>query len=141
MGAVKEERAVPEPLKLPKLESERECWFAIADLYQAIISRHGPAVTKRLFSEFVGSKRQQQSIKNDWLLARYIKSGLSMRRFAAIVAEQNESLPRDQQHGPNGSTNAESIATHIRRWKKMVDGNPRRRAYIENLAKHIADIS
>jgi hypothetical protein len=68
------------------------------------------------------------------LMAEYIKSGLSVKRFAANLAEKNKSLGRDYRYGANGSTNPETLEKQIRRQKKRMDQFPIYRSWIERLA-------
>ena len=91
-----------------------------------------------LAEETPSTKRALQEARNDRLLAEYLRSGLSIRKFAAKLAEKNKSLSADNRYGPTGSTTAETLATHIRRQKKLMDRDPRRRKHIEQLASQLA---
>ena len=107
------------------------CRAATLRLWGEIVRHHGPAVAQRLFAEFT-SRQMTRELNNDWLLIEYIKSGLSVKKFAAWFAEKNKSL----------FTNAEALEKQIRRQKKLMDRQPGRRARMEKIIKHFRpDIS
>jgi len=104
--------------------------YAIRQLRLAVSLHHGPDTLRRLLAEETPStKRALQEARNDRLLAEYLRSGLSIRKFAAKLAEKNKSLSADNRYGPTGSTTAQTLATHIRRQKKLMDRDPRRRKH------------
>jgi hypothetical protein len=99
--------------------------YAIRQLRMAILLHHGPDTLRRLLKEETPStKRALQEARNDRLLAEYFRSGLSIRKFAAKLAEKDESL------------NPESLEKQIGRLMDKIR-NPRRRKYIEWLASQL----
>jgi len=118
------------------------CRGAIHKLHDAIAVTHGLAVAKRLFADEVPlNGRNLQKAKNDRLLAEYIRSGLSIKRCAAMLAEKNRTLPTARRHGPNGTTSAETLDKQIRRQKKLMDQDNRYRRYIQRLASRLGKYS
>src|SRR5215472_12153399 len=84
-----------------------ECWRAIWWLSRPLLRHHDPVMVRDLFAAAVPlTKRGLQEAKNNRLMVEYIRSGLSIKKCAAILAERNKSLPRDYRYGPNGATNA-----------------------------------
>jgi hypothetical protein len=71
--------------------------------------------------------------KNAFLMARYIRSGLSEKGCAAEFAKLNKSLPRNERFGPYGTTNAETLAKQIRREKKRMKKDDHYRHVVEYL--------
>jgi hypothetical protein len=137
--------ARPVFINLEPRDLER-CRGVIRKLLDAIAVNHGLAVAQRLFAEEVPlNGRNLQKAKNDRLLAEYVRSGLSIKRCAAVLAEKNGTLPAARRHGPNGTTNAETLDKQIRRQKKLMDRDPRYQKYIRRLAwrlgKYGLDIS
>jgi len=121
------------------IQSPRSGRLSLRQLRLAVSLHHGPDTLRRLLAEETPStKRALQEARNDRLLAEYLRSGLSIRKFAAKLAEKNKSLSADNRYGPTGSTTAETLATHIRRQKKLMDRDPRRRKHIEQLASQLA---
>src|SRR5262245_27115897 len=96
-----------------------DCRRVINELANDLWRRHGITITRRLLTVTTfASKRRRQRGKNLRLLRAYHDSRLSVKGFAAKIAEKNKSLSRDYRYGPNGSTNAETIEKQIRRLKK-----------------------
>jgi hypothetical protein len=118
-----------------------DCRRVFRELLYHVSKHHGPVAARRLFVEMTPPKRALQEAQNDLLLAEYVESGLSVEKFAEGVAEKNKSLSRDRRRGPSGSTSAATLAKQIRRQKKAMEQDLRRRSYIERLAKHLPDIS
>jgi hypothetical protein len=113
--------------------------YAVRQLRLAVLLHHGPDTLRRLLAEETPStKRALQAARNDRLLAAYLRSGLSIRKCAAKLADKNKSLPRDYRYGPTGSTNAETLEKQIGRQMKAMKRNPLRRKYIERLASELA---
>jgi hypothetical protein len=108
------------------LQDLEQCRIAILSLWSDIVKRHGPVVAQRLFAERVMSPQTARDSGNDWLLIQYIRSGLSVKRFAAQFAEKNK-------------TSAEAVEKQIQRQKKTM--TPKRREFIQYAAKYFADIS
>jgi hypothetical protein len=100
------------------------CQAAIMSLWSEIMKYHGPVMAECLFAERAQSKRNARDMRNVWLLIRYLRSGLSVKKFATKLAEKNKSLSRHR--GPNGGTSAEAIEKQIRRLKKSTPPNHRR---------------
>jgi hypothetical protein len=116
-----------------------DCWYAICWLSRPILTHHDPAMVRDLFAAAVPfTKRRLQQAKNNRLLAEYIRSGLSIKKCAAILAERNRALPRDYRYGPNGTTNAETMEKQIRRQKKLISQDGRRHKYIRRTAGYLA---
>jgi hypothetical protein len=114
--------------------------YAVRQLRAAVLLHHGPDTLRRLLAEeSPTTKRALQQAKNDRLLAEYVRSGLSVKRCAAKLAEKNKSLPRDYRYGPTGSINKDTLEKHISRQKKLMDQNPSRRAYIQRFALQLAE--
>ena len=109
-----------------------ECHRAVSQLLSAILKYHGPTIARRLFAE-ASSKRKLRVDKNVQLMTEYIRSGLSVKRFAANLAERNKSLARDYRYGANGTTNPETLEKQIRRQKKLMEQQPIYRKFIEEL--------
>jgi hypothetical protein len=112
--------------------------YAIRQLQAAVLVHHGPDTLRRLLQEETPStKRAFQEARNDRLLAEYIRSGLSVGKCAAMLAEKNKTLPRESRYGPSGSTTAKTLEKQIDRLKDEI-WDPRRRKYIEWLASQLA---
>ena len=109
-----------------------QCQIAVISLLAEIAKHHGHPIAQRLFAETVTSKQNAREMKNVWLLIRYIRSGLSVKKFAAKLAEKNRSLTR-QYRSLAGGTSAEAIEKQIRRLKKSTP--PRDHIVIKSLAK------
>ena len=63
--------------------------YAIRQLRAAVLLHHGPDTLRRLLAEETPStKRALQEARNDRLLAEYLRSGLSVRKFAAKLAKK-----------------------------------------------------
>jgi hypothetical protein len=91
---------------------------------------HQPSASRRATSIWSGLRRLGY-IKNQALLDRLemMKPGPNGQRLAQELAEQNKALPREQRHGPRGSTNPitlESMA--LRDNRDNAEGNFKRRA-------------
>jgi hypothetical protein len=115
-------------------------WRAVLRILWADITwHHGPAIARRLFAEKVASRQEAREMSNDWLTIEYTRSGLSVKKFAAQLAEKNKSLLREHRC-LNGATNVEAIEKQIRRQKKSM--SPDRRTFIKYAAKYFSsDIS
>jgi hypothetical protein len=99
-----------------KLQS---CRRAILQLCAVIEDHHSPTVLRHLVVGAIPlDGRDLQLANNDRLLVKYMRSGLSIRKCAAMLAEKNKSLPPDLRYGPTGTTNAETLEKQIRRLKK-----------------------
>jgi hypothetical protein len=61
------------------------------------------------------SRSAIKATKSLQLLGRYLISGLSVKRCAAKLAEENKSLPPDQRCGPKGSTKPQALEKQLRR--------------------------
>ena len=99
--------------------------YAIRQLQAAVLLHHGPDTLQRLLQEETPStKRALQEARNDRLLAEFVRSGLSVRKFAAKLAKKDGSMKR------------ESLEKQIGR---LMDGirDPHRRKYIEWLASQL----
>src|SRR5262249_21145443 len=88
------------------------------DLAAAISASQGAAMTQWLFTNVVWSRRELRERKNLDLLRDYERSGLSVKKFAAAVADSNRSLHALYRWGPHGSTDARTLEKHIARLKK-----------------------
>jgi hypothetical protein len=100
--------------------------YAIRQLQAAVLVHHGPNAFRRLLQEETPStKRALQEATNDRLLAEFVRSGLTVRKFAAKLAEKDESL------------NPKSLEKQIDRLKDKIR-DPRRRKHIEWLASQLA---
>jgi hypothetical protein len=109
-----------------------QCEVAVMSLWGEIMKHHGPVIAERLFAERTHSKQSAREMRNVWLLIRYLRSRLSVKKFAAKLAERNKSLPPGHRT-PNGGTNAEAIEKQIRRLKKSTP--PDHRGAIKYMAK------
>ena len=99
--------------------------YAIRQLQAAVLVHHGPDTFRRLLQEETPStKRALQEARNDRLLAEFVRSGLTVRKFAAKLAEKDESL------------NPKSLEKQIDRLKDKIR-DPRRRKHIEWLASQL----
>jgi len=102
----------------------QDCIDAVTSLVAAVVMHHGAAVTAKIFSVVIGSKRKQQARINRDLLFAYRKSGLSVKKFAAFIAEENNRLSPLYRYGPSGSKSPETLDRHLRRLLKK---NPKYR--------------
>src|SRR5262249_37386189 len=109
---------------------------AIRQLKAAVLLHHGPDTLRRLFVPF--TKRDLQAARNDRLLAEYIRSGLSIKRCAAVLAEKNKSLPSDYRYGPTDSISKDTMEKQMGGQLKLLKKDPRRHKYIERLASQLA---
>ena len=76
-----------------KLQS---CRRAILQLCAVIEDHHSPTVLRHLVVGAIPlDGRDLQLANNDRLLVKYMRSGLSIRKCAAMLAEKNKSLPPD----------------------------------------------
>jgi hypothetical protein len=94
------------------------CWFAAAKLFHEIKTEIGQEDARRIFKEIAGppTKKQRAGWKNMELVTRYdCMERPSVRRLARELAEENRNLPREQRHGPTGSTEPAILDKHIRR--------------------------
>jgi hypothetical protein len=66
-------------------------------------------------------------------MAKYIASGLSVKRCAAMLAKENKSLARDARYGPSGTTSAETMEKQIRREKGRMTKDALYRERVERL--------
>ena len=72
-----------------------DCRRALNQLANDIWRQHGLAITRGLLTKCVfASKQGLQRGKNFRLLRAYHDSGLSIKKFAAKIAEKNDSLGR-----------------------------------------------
>jgi hypothetical protein len=116
------------------------CSLALHTLFCEIIRRHGPVIARaaqRAIATTV-SDRKVNNLRNAEWMSRFSESKLSLEKFAAALAEENEKLVADgrvdvilAERGPWGATNAETIKTHVRRMKRkgVLGAPPRPRAY------------
>jgi hypothetical protein len=95
------------------------------ELYNKIEKYHGRAEARRIFLKFGSppSARRLGYIKNQALLDRLemMKPEPNVQRLAQELAEQNKAFPREQRHGPRGSTNPITLEKHIRRLRDNRD--------------------
>jgi hypothetical protein len=94
-------------------------------LFNRIEKYHGRAEARRIFLKFGSppSARRLGYIKNQALLDRLemMKPEPNVQRLAQELAEQNKAFPREQRHGPRGSTNPITLEKHIRRLRDNRD--------------------
>jgi hypothetical protein len=93
-------------------------WFAAAKLFHEVQTEIGLGDARRIFKEIAGppTKKQNAGWKNMELLSRYdCMARPSVRGLARELAEQNRNLPREQRHGPTGSTDPAMLDKQIRR--------------------------
>src|SRR6516162_7274078 len=99
--------------------------YAIRQLQAAVLVHHGPDNFRRLLQEETPStKRALQEARNDRLLAEFFRSGLTVRKFAAKLAEKNKTLPRESRYGPRGSTTAKTLEKQIDRQGRNSRSSP-----------------
>jgi hypothetical protein len=65
----------------------------IAELKEAIRRDHGLAVAQRIFQKATPSKRGIKADKDLLMLADYLLSGLSVQRYATMLAKKNKTNP------------------------------------------------
>ena len=99
--------------------------YAIRQLQAAVLVHHGPDTFRRLLQEETPStKRALQEARNDRLLAEFFRSGLTVRKFAAKLAEKDKTLPRESRYGPRGSTTAKTLEKQIDRQGRNSRSSP-----------------
>jgi hypothetical protein len=115
------------------------CLLALKLLFLEIKQRHGPAAGRAAAREITRPVREVNDARNAEWMARFCESKLSLEKFAAALAEENEKLVADKgnsrgdsnalwlatradatlaERGPWGSTKAETIKRHVRNMKK-----------------------
>jgi hypothetical protein len=110
----------------------KDCEAAVRHIVSAIRHEYGEEFLWKLFSQFFPPKSVLRKSKNVQLMVRYVESGLSMEKCAAMLAEENNSLPRDKrQWGPKGTTSAETMKRQIKRQKDLMARHPDYRRYVE----------
>jgi hypothetical protein len=65
--------------------------YAVRQLKAAFLLHHNPDTLRRLLQEETPlTRRDLQEARNDRLLAAYFRSGRSIRRFAAVIADKEQ---------------------------------------------------
>jgi hypothetical protein len=108
------------------------CRYIVWALRTKIEEEHGHPATRRIFTEMIRTKRNLAAEKNLTLMVLYISSGLSVEKFATVLAKKNKTFPPGRRYGPTGSTNPTTIAKQIRRQKKLMDADEEYRSVIES---------
>lgn len=109
------------------------CSLALSTLFYEISRRHGPVTARTAVRAITLSDRKVNDVRNAAWMSCFRESKLSLEKFAAVLAEENEKLVADTrvdvilaERGPWGATRAETIKKHVRRMKKKgVLGEPR----------------
>jgi len=98
---------------------------AASNLFREIERHHGLAKARRIFAKLASppTARRLTQIKNESLLNQLdmMKPEPDVHRLAWKLAEENKALPREQRHGPRGSTNPATLDKHIRRLRDKRD--------------------
>ena len=98
---------------------------AASNLFHEIERYHGLAKARRIFAKLASNPtaRRLSQIRNESLLNQLdmMKPAPDVQRLARKLAEENKALPREQRHGPRGSTNPVTLDKHIRRLRDKRD--------------------
>jgi adenine specific DNA methylase Mod len=114
-------------------EDKEGCERAFTGIALLIKLTHGEEFLMELFSKLISSKSALRQSKNTKLMVRYIRSGLSIEKCAAMLAEENKSLPKNERHGPYGTRNAEAMKRQIKRQKGLMAKYPEYRRIVETI--------
>jgi hypothetical protein len=92
---------------------------AVVFLRRVISAWHGEGVANCIIPRFTNQVRFRQT-KNDSLLSLcgFMGPKLNVRQLAKRLAEENRTLPKAEQWGPRGTTNARTMEAQIRRLRK-----------------------
>jgi hypothetical protein len=114
------------------------CLKALDEIYEIIEYRYGVMEAQGAVDRNRLSKSALAKTKNFRLMVWYVKSKLSVDRFATVVADANTRLPRKARFG-TGTTVAATMAKQIRRQIKRMKANAAFGADVEEFVKCFPD--
>jgi hypothetical protein len=110
------------PTEYTRLLAVEGCENAAHKLFLEIREHHGDAEARRIFLKFgrPPSARKMGKIRNYALLDRHdmMKPKPNVKALARELAKENETLPREERHGPRGSTDPFTQERQIKRLLK-----------------------
>jgi hypothetical protein len=101
-------------------DDREDCVRALIKIQGVLENAYGMKQVGRWLARLTPTQRDIKFSKNFQLMDEYIRSGLSVKRYAKKLAEKNGSLPRGQRHGPTGSTSPDTLEKQIRRLRKSM---------------------
>jgi hypothetical protein len=115
------------------LRSLESCRGLLSMLFKNIQERYGEMTACRLFAPYATPLSASDRKNLDLLVEYYIRKK-PLKTLAKELAEENKKLPRNERHGPRGTTDSNTMKNQIKRLLKRRDaGYERHRARLVGL--------